>query len=608
MSTPLQVLVVEDSAEDTELLLGELRRGGYDPMWERVQTADALSAVLDCHSWDIVLADYSMPGFNGVAALRLVRDKGFDMPFLFVSGTIGEDTAVEDMKAGANDYIMKSHLKRLLPAIERELREAKFRSAHKDIQGLIDHMTYIDPVTDLPNRNQFYDRIAEMIDDRSAHTESFAIVLIDVNRFKDINDSIGRHRGDLLLKQVGTRLRALLAAPHLVARLDGDKFVILLSSMAVPADISIIAQTVLNGFEAPFRVEGLTILLKTSLGIVFYPDHGTDPESLIGRAHVALSISKKSGRPVVCYEDGQDHSIFSRVSVLGELGDAIEQNHLTLDYQPKVEFSTRRVIGVEALVRWRHPLHGIISPDQFIIPAEQTGLIKPLTQWVLTTALFQAEWWRLAGYPLRMAVNLSARLLHDRELADQVADLLKAHHLPPSALILEITESAIVADPGRAKKTLGFLREIGVSLSLDDFGTGLSSLSYLKDFPIDEIKIDRSFTHACGTTRSGMAMVRAIIELGHSFGLNVVAEGVEEEEEWHKLATLGCDAAQGYYISHPLPPESVPHWLTESSWKTAGQPATGKGQVLGAGNPDANQIHPDVGHLGRCIDDSDPLV
>jgi diguanylate cyclase (GGDEF)-like protein len=255
-------------------------------MWERVQTADALSAVLDCHSWDIVLADYSMPGFNGVAALRLVRDKGFDMPFLFVSGTIGEDTAVEALKAGANDYIMKGHLKRLLPAIERELREAKFRSAHKDIQGLIDHMTYIDPVTDLPNRNQFYDRIAEMIDDRSAHTESFAIVLIDVNRFKDINDSIGRHRGDLLLKQVGTRLRALLAAPHLVARLDGDKFVILLSSMAVPADISIIAQTVLNGFEAPFRVEGLTILLKTSLGIVFYPDHGTDPESPCGSVDI----------------------------------------------------------------------------------------------------------------------------------------------------------------------------------------------------------------------------------------------------------------------------------------------------------------------------------
>jgi EAL domain-containing protein (putative c-di-GMP-specific phosphodiesterase class I) len=187
-----------------------------------------------------------------------------------------------------------------------------------------------------------------------------------------------------------------------------------------------------------------------------------------------------------------------------------------------------------------------------------------------------------------MAVNLSARLLHDRELADQVAELLKAHYLPPSALILEITEDAIVADPGRAKQALGLLREIGVSLSLDDFGTGQSSLSVLKDFPIDEIKIDRSFTLACGTTRSGMAMVRAIIDLGHSFGLNVVAEGVEEEEEWHTLATLGCDAAQGFYISPPLPPEWVPRWLTGSSWKTDGRPATGNDRLTGAENPDAD--------------------
>jgi diguanylate cyclase (GGDEF)-like protein len=495
--------------------------------------------------------------------------------------------AVEAMRAGANDFIMKGHLKRLLPAVERELREATFRSAHNDLQGLIDRMAYTDPVTDLPNRNQLYDRIAEIIDDRSAPTGFFAIILIDVNRFKDINDTIGLHRGDLLLKQVGIRLRALLAELHLVARLDGDKFVVLLSSVAVPEEISLIAQKILNGLETPFRVEGLAILVKANLGIVFYPTHGIDPESLLGRANVALSVSRKSGGYVV-YEEGQDHSIFSRVSVLGELGDAIEQNHLRLDYQPKVEMSTRRVIGVEALVRWRHPIHGIIPPGQFIVPAERTGLIKPLTQWVLATALSQAERWRLAGFPLRMAVNLSARLLHDRELANQVAELLAAHHLPPSALILEITESAIVGDPGLAKKTLGSLREMGVSLSLDDFGTGQSCLSYLKDFPIDEIKIDRSFTHECATTRSGVAMVHAIIELGHGFGLNVVAEGVEEEGEWHKLASLGCDSAQGYYISHPLPPELIPRWLTESSWKTAGHPETGKGQVPGAGNPDAN--------------------
>lgn len=569
MSTPLQVLVVEDSAEDTELLLAELRRGGYDPTYERVQTADALSAALDSQPWDIVLADYSMPGFNGARALRLVRDRGLDIPFLFVSGTIGEDTAVEAMRAGANDYIIKGHLKRLLPAIERELRDAALRSAHKDLQGLIDRMAYTDPVTDLPNRNQFYDRIAELIDDRSAPPGTFAIFLVNVNRFKDINNTIGFQRGDLLLKQVGSRLRALLPPSELVARLGGDEFAVLLSGADVPARVPAMAPKILNGFETPFRIAGLPILVKASLGIAFYPDHGTDPESLLERANVALSESKKSERYVV-YEAGQDHSSSEHISVLSELRDAIEQNHLFLDFQPKVEINTRRVIGVEALVRWQHPIQGVIPPDQFIVPAEQTGLIKPLTQRVLTSALREAAQWRAAGHPLNVAVNLSARLLHDRDLANQIADLLTAHDLPPSSLILEITESAIAVDPPRAQKTLGLFREMGVGISMDDFGTGQSSLGHLRDFPMNELKIDRSFIHGLTVPRSGVAMVRAIIEMGHSLGMSVVAEGVENEEVWHKLATLGCDAAQGYYISPPLPPESVSRWLTESSWKTTG--------------------------------------
>lgn len=450
MSTPLQVLVIEDSTEDTELLLAELRRGGYDPAYERVQTADALSAALDSRSWDIVLADYSMPGFNGATALRLVRDRGLDIPFLFVSGTIGEDTAVEAMRAGANDYIIKGHLKRLLPAIARELRDAALRSAHKDLQSLIDRMAYTDPVTDLPNRNQFYDRVAELIDDRSAPPGTFAIFLLNVNRFKDINNTVGFQRGDLLLKQVGSRLRALLPPSELVARLGGDEFAVLLSGADVPARVPAMAQKVLNGFETPFRITGLPILVKASLGIAFYPDHGTDPESLLERANVALSESKKLERYVV-YEAGQGHSSSEHISVLSELRDAIEQNHLFLDFQPKVEISTRRVIGVEALVRWQHPIQGVIPPDQFIVPAEQTGLIKPLTQRVLTSALREAAHWRAAGHPLNVAVNLSARLLHDRDLANQIADLLTAHDLPPSSLILEITESAIAVDRARAK-------------------------------------------------------------------------------------------------------------------------------------------------------------
>jgi len=565
MKNPLRVLIVEDSREDTVLLLWELEHGGYQTTHERVDTADALNAALDRETWDVVFGDYSMPHFNGVAALKLVREKGLDLPFIFVSGTIGEDTAVEAMRAGANDYIMKGKLKRLLPAVERELREAERRRGHKQAEEMIQHMAYYDTLTNLPNRNMLYDRLLNAIRTDSGEGKSMALLLMDLDRFKEINDTLGHHRGDLLLQQVGSRLRRVLWAPDIVARLGGDEFAILLPRLAAAADVNVVVQKILKALEAPFPIEGLPIAVEASIGIALYPDHGGNPDSLLQRADVAMYAAKKSGGYVI-YDAKHDQHSPRRLALLGELRHAIDRDQLLLHYQPEIDFTTRRVRGVEALARWQHPEHGFIPPDQFIPSAEQTGLIKPLTRWVLDVALRQCEAWRRAGIRLDMAVNLSARNLHDPQLPDQVAELLKTYGVAPTVLKLEITESAIMADAGRAMDILTRLRDIGVRLSIDDFGTGYSSLGYLDRLPVDEVKIDRSFTMDLLGNGNGAMIVPCTIDLGHRLGLRVVAEGVEDQEVWDRLAALGCDAAQGYHMSRPLPAEALAHWLRESTW------------------------------------------
>ncbi len=565
MKNPLRVLIVEDSREDTVLLLWELEHGGYQTTHERVDTADALNAALDRQTWDVVFGDYSMPHFNGVAALKLVREKGLDLPFIFVSGTIGEDIAVEAMKAGAQDYIMKGNLKRLLPAVERELREAAVRREHKQAEATIQHMAYYDTLTNLPNRNMLYERLLNAIRTDSGEGKSMALLLMDLDRFKEINDTLGHHRGDLLLQQVGSRLRSVLWAPDIVARLGGDEFAILLPRLAAAADVNVVVQKILKALEAPFPIEGLPIAVEASIGIALYPDHGGNPDSLLQRADVAMYAAKKSGGYVI-YDAQHDQHSPRRLALLGELRHAIDRDQLLLHYQPEIDFTTRRVRGVEALARWQHPEHGFIPPDQFIPSAEQTGLIKPLTRWVLDMALRQCEAWRRAGIRLDMAVNLSARNLHDPQLPDQVTELLKTYGVAPAVLKLEITESAIMADAGRAMDILTRLRDIGVRLSIDDFGTGYSSLGYLDRLPVDEIKIDRSFTMDLLGNGNGAMIVPCTIDLGHRLGLHVVAEGVEDQEVWNRLAALGCDAAQGYHLSRPLPAEALTHWLRESAW------------------------------------------
>lgn len=493
MTKPLRALIVEDSHDDTQLLLRELRSGGYDPVYARVDTPERMSSELAVHQWDIVFSDFSMPRFNAFDALALLRGTGLDLPFIIVSGTIGEDRAVIAMKAGAHDYILKGNLKRLMPAVERELREARVRQEHRQAEKIIRRLAYIDPVTGLPNRVRFNELLRIVIERACAKGYLMALLLLDLDRFQDVNDTLGHTRGDHLLQLVGLRLRGALFSSDVVARLGGDEFGILLPRLTEAANVNIAIKKLQNFLQAPFLIDGIPIAVEASIGVAIMPDHATDPDGLMQRADIAMYRAKRMASGFVLYASEFDPHSPERLGLMAELRDGIEHNQLLLHFQPKVEIATGRIVGAEALVRWQHPRRDLLMPDMFIVAAEHTGLMAPLTQWILIDALNHCLDMLRAGIRLRVSVNLSARSLHDQRLPATVANALKTTGAGPEQLTLEITESAIVLEPQRAQETLVALSCMGVQISIDDFGTGYTSLASIKHLPVNEIKIDKTF-------------------------------------------------------------------------------------------------------------------
>ncbi len=563
----LNVLILEDSIDDCAILLRELRRGGYDPIYKMIYTPEAMQQELVSRKWDIVISDFSMPQFDAFAALELLHNTQQDIPFIIVSGTIGEDRAVSAMKLGAHDYIIKGHLKRLVPAVERELREAAIRKERRIADETIHRLAYTDPVTDLPNRVRFREIVQTAFTNAHNGKRPIALLLMDLDRFKEVNDTLGHERGDNLLYQVGIRLRNALFENDVVARLGGDEFGILLPQLAAAEDVQHVIRNLHDCLEQPFIIDGIPIVVECSIGVAMSPDHADDADTLLQRADIAMYRAKQMASDYAIYEPKFNQNSPERLRLMAELRDAVEQNQLQLHFQPKVSISTGKVIGTEALVRWQHPRLGLIFPDKFILTAEQTGLIGPLTQWVLTDALTHCQNARREGIQLKISVNLSARSLHDPHLPEMIRKVLKITDTQPEQLVLEITESAIVLDPKRAAENITALSKIGTGISIDDFGTGYTSLSSIKQLPVNELKIDKSFVTNMLTDAQDTMIVRTIIDFGHNFGLMVVAEGVETREVYDALAAFGCDVIQGYFISKPLPCEQLKSWQKNSAYK-----------------------------------------
>ena len=557
MTNTLRVLLVEDSEDDAALVIRELARGGYEVTFRRVDTAESLIAAFEDARWDLAIGDFSMPQFSGTAALALVRQFDAEMPFIFVSGTIGEDAAVAAMRSGAQDYIMKGSLKRLVPAVERELREVANRRSRRQAEERLAHLAYHDALTDLPNRVLLNDRLTQAMRVFQRNGEPIALLVIDLDHFKIVNDSLGHHAGDRMLQEVAARLRALVRESDTVARLGGDEFAVMLLD-SDEQQATAMGRTLLNRLSDPYVIEDRPCVVSASIGIATFPEHGTAADSMLQKADIAMYVAKSGGLGVAVYAPERDRRAHRRLALTTELRDAIERDQFVCHYQPIVSLQTHEVIRLEALARWQHPAQGLLGPEEFIDLAEQTGLIEPLTMLLIDKVL--SEWAHpCVRLPIPIAVNLSARHLRDPDLPERVEGVLKRQGVAPSALALEITENSIMSDPDRSIASLSRLREMGISVAVDDFGTGYSSLSYLRDLPVDELKIDRLFVS--GLRASDAAIVRSTIELAHNLGLKIVAEGVESMTVHDRLQALRCDSAQGTFFAAPAATEAMQGWV-----------------------------------------------
>jgi diguanylate cyclase (GGDEF)-like protein/PAS domain S-box-containing protein len=426
------------------------------------------------------------------------------------------------------------------------------------------HQSLHDELTGLPNRTLLDTELAAAV--RAAQTggkKGISLLYLDLDRFQVINDTFGYRWGDFLLQQVAPRLQGALRKADTVARVNGDEFAVILSNIGDASGAIRIARRLLHLLEPPFQIEGHKVNLSASIGIGLCPEHGTDADTLLQRAARAVHQAKRTGIGYALYSAEQEELYNpARLLLLHDLRQAPEQEQLLLHYQPKVEMKSGAIHQVEALIRWQHPQRGILPPDDFLPLAEESGLIKPLSQWVLNEAIRQCRVWDRDGIHLRVAVNLSMRDLQDTQLPQRIAGLLTAWGLDPVSLEVEVTETAIAADMEKTRQSLADLHQMGVRIAIDDFGTGYSSLAHLRQLPVDTVKIDKSFVHGLTKNDNDTAIVRATIELGHDLGLQVVAEGVEDQATWDTLAALGCDLVQGYLISHPLPAVALQHWLS----------------------------------------------
>ncbi len=691
MDRPLRVLILEDTPTDAELAQRELRKAGMEFVSEQVETRDAFVQALDAWHPDIVLADYKLPHFDGLTALELLRERSVELPFVFVSGTMGEEFAIETLHRGASDYVLKGHLAKLGPAVKRALQVAEtqrlrhlaeqdlFNSRQmlrtvldtipqrvfwKDRQSTYlgcnqpfatdtDHATpqaligktdfdfapeamaqhwrdedrqvmeggkpllnqeesyarpdgaqgwrvvskvplrdqegrvsailctyediterkaseehtrflvYHDGLTELPNHLLAFDRLQQAMAYADREGSKVALLFLDLDNFKTINDSLGHTIGDKLLREVASRLRQCVRDTDTVSRQGGDEFLIVVPALSDTEASAPVLDKLLQSIHMPMEIDGHELSTTVSIGIAMFPDDGRDFESLMKKADTAMYQAKEAGRNTYCFfNKHMNDDVLENLQMRSGLGRALERGEFTLHYQPQIDLHSGTLVGVEALVRWQHPTLGLVPPGRFIPVAEETGMIVGIGEWVMQEACRQAAAWQQAGHPkMSMAVNLSAIQFKRGDVEKTVMRALAQSGLDPALLELELTESILIRDTESILATVQRIKLLGVMLSIDDFGTGYSSLSYLKRFSVDKLKIDQSFIRHLATDPDDAAIVRAVVQMARSLGLRTIAEGVEDERVLKYLRIYHCDEAQGYHIARPMPAEEMSAYL-----------------------------------------------
>jgi diguanylate cyclase (GGDEF)-like protein len=560
----MRVLLVDDAVVIRAVVNQLLAKRGH----EVVALGDGESAWEVCQreAFPLVILDWVLPGMDGLELCRRIRGLpwGEAAVILIITSREKPKDLISVLGAGANDYLPKPFTP---AALEVRLTVAENQVAsileRRRAEEALEYQALHDALTGLPNRTLLRDRLQQALFTARRQNDWLALFVMDLDAFKEINDTFGHLAGDDLLQQVAQKLRTTLRESDTLARLGGDEFAAILPGTDQLGAVAA-ARKLLSTLEGPFDVQGQRLSAGISIGIALSPPHGEDYDTLLRRADSAMYVAKqaRSGYAVFSFE--QDQQTPGRLALMSELRQAIDDHQLIVHYQPRVDIGSRRLTGVEALVRWRHPQHGLIPPVRFVPLAEQTGFIRPLTEWVLSAALAQGQAWRQAQVAAPLLVNISARDVYDSSLAEFLRDLMRKLQVTPGMLVLEITERAIMASPARAMDSTARLRAIGVEVSIDDFGTGYSSLSYLQRLPISSLKVDRAFVSRMSRDPNDFAIVRSTIDLAHNLGLAVIAEGVEDEETWIMLESLRCDEAQGNYVCPPLAASDLSRWLKET--------------------------------------------
>jgi len=567
------ILIIDDD-EQVRNLLKEILSDGHECVL--AGSAEEALALLSTKSFNLVISDINMGGISGLELVPRVLEQAPDTVVVMISGQQTIDYAIDSMRAGAFDYITKPlDIRQVQAAVRRalehhELLRGKRRYENhledlvKERTAQVEHLAYYDRLTDLPNRVLFADRCAQALAIARHNHHQVGVLLVSLDRFKKINDTLGHDAGDVVLTEAAARLRNCAGEADTVARSDGDEFALLLTQVSDAGDLADVSLSISEAFKAPFQLGRQEVYVTVSIGICVFPLNGEVHSTILRNAGAALYRAKKQGGDnCQFYAADMNAQAHKRLALETSMRRGIENKDFITHYQPVVHLATGEVVGCEALVRWRHPEFGVLPPAKFIGLAEDTGMIVDIGDFVMRTACAQTRGWQDQGYGrLRIAVNVSARHFRQANFLDRVVQTLRETRLDPVCLELELTETSIMENPEAAAALLTKIRNLGARVAIDDFGTGYSSLSYLKRLPIDTVKLDRSFVKGATSHPDDAALVMAIITLAHNLGLKVIAEGVETDEQRNFLRLLRCDEAQGYLFSKPVPAEVFEFALT----------------------------------------------
>ena len=553
------VLLVEDSLIDAQLIRRLLRR--VTSSYYRVTHVRTLNdAVLSAEDLvpDVILADLNLPDSRGTQTVASLQTSYPDIPLVIVSAWEDEAISLRSVKAGAQDYLVKGHIDGA--NLHRVIRYAVER---KRTELELVRLAHFDQLTSLPNRTLLRERVDHAIARAMRGGSGVATLILDMDRFKEINDMLGHEIGDKLLVEAARRIRASVRDQDTVARLGGDEFAVVLEGVSEAKEVLPVIERIIASLGEVTQIGGRELNSSISIGIAMYPENGNNLSELLRAADLAMYQAKSSGRGrYQFFADAMQEEAQSRHALEWALRRAVERNEFELVYQPQLCLRTGTVIGVEALLRWMSPTRGLLTPYHFIAGLEEFGLINQVGEWVLQTACEQIRRWQAMRFaPMRIAVNVSAQQFEDPMLIDKIRSALKETRLPPELLELELTESCLMSDPAQASALLREIRDVGVRIAIDDFGTGYSSLTYLHEFPLSALKIDKNFVQSVESNDRGGPISKMIIGLGQNLGLEVIAEGVETEAQLEYMREHGCDVAQGYLYARPESPEDLAPWL-----------------------------------------------